>query len=293
MQALAAAFALLPPGLALIPLGFAVGTAVTALVGLVARPRRRTLDGAHWTERARTTYAWGTAMGTAAGMSTSMLAAFVAIRVESNVLSTPVLVTLTGVATLLGGLLAASLCDASRRRERGSPVRRTFGWIALWLLIAPQMLVLVGLACFVDATGTPGNLAVAAAGVVLYALLAAGAGLELARVAGALEPAPPRLEAAIERAGARSGIRPRASFEIALPVTNAFAVPILRWVLFTRSCVELLDDGQLEALACHELAHLGEPVRVQVARVAGSLALLPLGFAPALMGAFGLPIAPA
>ncbi|RIL05696.1 MAG: hypothetical protein DCC71_09355 [Proteobacteria bacterium] len=296
MSELDAVSALLPvwarvPGVPFVPVAFAIGAFVTAAASRAALPRVRGLAQAHWTERARASHParW---VGGAASLSVAMSIATLAALRAGPLAPVPAwgLALAAGLAAYAGGMLVVARLERRVGLAHGSPFVFALQRLAMLAVLFPQIAVLVALLVSVGAPFDARDLVAGCGGIALYALLSITGGLPLAAACGALRPASPRLAAAVARAAARTGVAPRAVCEIALPIANAFALPLAGALVFTRRCVDALGDAELEAIACHELGHLGEPRRVQVVRVLGSLALLPLGFSTALIGVLGVPL---
>jgi Zn-dependent protease with chaperone function len=66
-------------------------------------------------------------------------------------------------------------------------------------------------------------------------------------------------------------VKARTLLEVDLLMANAFALPAAGMLLFTPEAVRTLEDGQLAAVARHELGHLSEPRRVVAARMGGAV----------------------
>jgi Zn-dependent protease with chaperone function len=109
-------------------------------------------------------------------------------------------------------------------------------------------------------------------GLVLMGLFACGGGLSLARAVGLARLIDERLRLIVERAAARTGMQPRGCYRIASTLTNAIVFPLSKRLVFTEALTTVLNENELEAVCAHEMAHLQEPLLVDLAR----LALLPL-----------------
>ncbi len=296
MAELDAVRALLPlwarlPGLLLLPASFALGFVVTALAARLALPRMRRLAGAHWTERARAALParW---VATVASFSVAASLATLAFFRAGPLLPVPagVLAIGAGVSGYLGAMFAAAHIESQVGLGSRSRSRLALGRLGMLVVVYPHLLVLVVISCVVDGKLGVKDLVAASLGVSAYAVLSIWGGLPFARAFGAVHPASPKLRGAVDRAIGKTRIRPKALFEIDLPITNAFVLPLPNWLFFTRRCVAGLSEAELECVACHELGHVSEPTAVKLLRTGASFALLPLGFAPAFVGAFGVPI---
>jgi Zn-dependent protease with chaperone function len=154
-------------------------------------------------------------------------------------------------------------------------------------LIAPGVIPLALMLSLVRPEWNTASVAGALIGVAGCVASGIWAGVPLLQLLGAAKPASERLRAAVERAAHSAGIAPARVLEIELSTANAFALPIPKWLVFTRRAVSGLSDSELEALAAHELGHLAEPRSVVFARALGALALVPLGFARVFIEEFG------
>ncbi len=97
-----------------------------------------------------------------------------------------------------------------------------------------------------------------------------------------------RLRGTMERASQKAGIHPKWVGILPLPLANAFAQPIHRQVVFTSGALEAMDDGEIEAIALHELGHLDQARSFQQARTIGTVLLLMLGGSRPVFAEFGL-----
>ena len=294
MAELDAVRALLPlwariPGLLFVPVAFVIGFAVTALAARVALPRMTRLAGAHWTERARAAQPARWAGAVASFSVTASLASLAFYRAGPLLLVPGWALALgAGVSAYLGATLAIARLESQLGLSTRPRSRFVLGRLAVLWVLYPQLLAVIAISCVVGGSFGAKNLVAASLGVAAYSLLAIWGGLPLARAFGAVHPASPKLRDAVDRAVAKTGITAQALYEIDLPLTNAFALPLPRWLVFTRRCVAALGEAELESIACHELGHVSEPTSVKLVRAGGSFALLPLGFAPAFVAAFGL-----
>ncbi|MDH3200804.1 MAG: M48 family metallopeptidase [Myxococcales bacterium] len=97
-----------------------------------------------------------------------------------------------------------------------------------------------------------------------------------------------RLRGIMERASQKAGIHPKWVGILPLPLANAFAQPIHRQVVFTSGALEAMDDGEIEAIALHELGHLDQARSFEQARTIGTVLLLTLGGSRPVFAELGL-----
>ena len=275
-------------GLWSLPAGFAIGWLTTTVATWVALPRARRWREAHWTERARLTLPARSAASLVPILAAGVMASIVSMHLGPlAVLPGWATGALAAAAAYLGGAWAAARVVRRTAGERRGALGHAAAELSSLLILAPTLLGLGAMLALVRGEWSVSTLVGMALGVIGIGVGSVWAGAPLARVLGLLHPASERTRRAVARAAARTGVIPRAVFEVGLPVANAAALPIPGWLVFTRPCVEVLDDEELEAIACHELGHVSEPRGVKVVRVAGALGVLPVGFAVALAQAFG------
>jgi hypothetical protein len=185
---------------------------------------------------------------------------------------------LVGLAVALPALVATSVVRLQVERavtERPVTMAAMLrGWVALWAVLFPHALAAgVGVAFTTDRLDARSWAALAGTAVgVLVAF--AGGGVAVARLLGVARPASVRLRSAVDAASAATGVRARAVLELDLLAANAFALPAAGLLLFTPAGLAALDDGQLAAIARHELGHVSEPRRVVAARAAGAVVVV-------------------
>jgi Zn-dependent protease with chaperone function len=143
--------------------------------------------------------------------------------------------------------------------------------VALFAAIAPSRY---------DASGWVWAMSLVASLVFVYA----GGAAWLARGAGLLKPARSSLRLVVEAAvrSVDSSVSAAKVYEMQFAGSNAMALPLLRWVVFTSAAVERLERRALGAILAHELAHLDEPLTIKLLRVGmGAAMALPIAFVPA------------
>lgn len=281
-DALDALRATLPPWFGLAPLGLVplafvaawLGAFLGVSVGLL--PLRGVPRDAHWTERARR--AWparviasgsplllGICLGALAGVGTGPLSSVPA----------PVLGGLVGCAGFAGAWTQLRRTDRLARGSARALGSVLGGQLFVFLTMIPHVLVVLVAAAVMPADPL-GAMVGSAIVLALLILVALGYGLRLAVVAGLARPADERLARVVEACSARVGVRPRRTWIVRWPMVNALAFPRSGELAFTEDAVASLDDAELDAIAAHELGHLGEPAPVVLARSLGIVALFPI-----------------
>ncbi len=111
------------------------------------------------------------------------------------------------------------------------------------------------------------HLAVVVVGVLAIAAYRLGGVFALLRWTGLQRPAPDRLLAVVDEIARRMDIRPRSVEVAALAQANAYALPMTGRLIVMDPALAVLDDDELAVTCAHELAHLGEPRWVAIARL--------------------------
>jgi Zn-dependent protease with chaperone function len=267
----------------------------TWLAAAAARwPLRRSLQ-AHWTERAR--MAWpsrriGLAVSALAGGFS--MAPFLLLRSEHPLLPKFVLIVLAVSAAILGTITSTI---ANERRVNPAYVntpRATRGaWIFRVAILGPILLIVIAATVLlpdqVDATA-----------MIILALVVIGTGSYLAwgwvalmRWLGVFRPASERLDTIVSRLAEEAGVAVRGTEQVALPMANAFALPLDGKLAMTDAALSALDDDEVRVICAHELAHLAEPRRFLFVRllrgfVLGLFLALVMAAGRPLTGAYGL-----
>lgn len=252
---------------------------------LALRGYRKLAPGAPWVERARWSFPARSVVLQNFLLAPLALGGAVALRVAPGLGLAPVVWGM--LAGLAAGLGASRVLNRLEWRLAGGG-RPGRGVTVRGLLVTPVLAtVWLMLGLVPHRWGWP------AAGVI-----ALGAGLMTAHAAGGLavvlrwlgraHPASPRLAAAVDRAAASMGVRPRAVWELDSPNANALVWPSWGLVVFTRPALEVLDDDGLAAVAAHELGHLSESPAVFLSRLAGPYLVVASVAGIPLAGSYGL-----
>jgi len=188
-------------------------------------------------------------------------------------------------------LLASIVADHAIAPLINDPLRtwaRSFKHLAGAFLLSPGLLIIV-----ITWVAMPNDLELRAfvtaslgfAALVVISLIGT---LPLLCRLGLAAPASPRLRAAVAQATQATGITASGVFEIDAPAANAFALLFPQQLVFTLRAAEMLDHEKLVAVACHELAHLAEPLKVRWIRLAQVLVIYPLVFSSIAYERFGI-----
>ncbi|HEX2671210.1 MAG TPA: M48 family metalloprotease, partial [Polyangiaceae bacterium] len=284
------------PGLTLsLGLGmFVVGNELVWRMAVRAIGRAKTQ---HWSERARSFFAWRSVVtGWHVSMVVGICLVDQALALHDTIGST---LRLALVASVLSVLLAAPRSSHWSARITGiQRPRSTWRAAAAFHCVYLSSLWIVMFFCVAVPTRYDAR-GVAWALLLVLALLGngLGVGVRLLAVVGLLTPARGQVVEAVAMARRdlpSPGPEVRV-FEVELNNANALAYPAAQIVVFSAAAVDGLTPAQLTAIAGHELAHLDESRALRMQRAAWGLSYaLPLLFipllprAPAIGFAFGV-----
>jgi len=247
---------------------------VCAVLYLLARRAARRHADAPWPERARALWPYRRGLGTAA-QALALVGGYMPFRWPPPA-SPPWLGVLLAV---LAGYLGGTFWRVRLERSLIDPDLTLRGWLrgalASWCCRWPHLAVALVLALVMPATPGPAA-AVFAGGIVLLVVAACGGGFLVGRAVGLFPPAPAAVDGVAREVARGHGVALRGVHAVELPMANAFALPVLQRILFTRRAIRLLDEKGVAAIARHEVAHLQEPRRMRYLRLAGLVALLPV-----------------
>jgi Zn-dependent protease with chaperone function len=293
MNPLEEARALLPAWVPLvnlgwIPLAFFMSLIATWLGTAIALWPLRRYRGDSWVERARRFYP-GRLVSIFCFAAFPIPMGYMAFLFASPIgyVSAEILGLLTGLAAYAGYLVIHIRME---RRWRPMPLGWGYwlrGILVNWLVFLPTIAVLVGVAVLLPATLNVEAMVILALGAILFGFFMVGGGLYIARRVGLVRPASERLQAIVDRAAVRAGVAPRATYELRVPVINAWAFPLVRRLAFTEPTLLALNDEELTAICAHELGHLTEPRGVTMIRVLSAMLIFPLAAARPVIGSFG------
>lgn len=114
-------------------------------------------------------------------------------------------------------------------------------------------------------------------------------GLLVARWIGLARPPSEELKRIVETTAQRMGVWPRATYIIRWKAANAIAFPNTKRIAFTDTLLNHLNEHELIPICAHELAHLTEPGRIRLLRIAGTFIWLPFVCIAPIVGTFGHP----
>jgi Zn-dependent protease with chaperone function len=247
------------------------------------------ISSASWTERARASYP------ARITKSSLLWSCFSFTTVFLNDHHNPLLhISLSGVVALCfpSAVLAGVVVDRIIARRLGDPIFPRARWsrqFATSWLLNPWWLIVGALFLTMPTALSVSAIVIAAIGFMALLSINLFGMLPLLRRIGLAWPASPRLAAAATEASGKMDLTPSAIYEIDIASANAFALPVPQQVVFTRRALEVLDHEQLVAVCCHEIAHIAEPLRVKMIRIASSLLIFPLGLSNLVFGRFGVP----
>ena len=258
---------------------------VTWLAMAVALRRWRRAGGEHWTERAR--LAWP-------GRRLAALTPFIVPipLLFAFLFPTPLLLvfgrepkyadllpsTVANLLFLAVGLVGVLQARFGWERQVNPALALTpRPWRAAWISGAVLFALWVWLAFSLLSgplkLGSALELAVMAGFILALLAYQTWGWMAVMRCLGIIRPASNRWRVIVAAVGERMAVRPKAVEEIALPMANAFAFVFHRGIGVTDAALAVLGDDELSAVAAHELAHLGEPRRVRLARSLPGLVL--------------------
>ena len=243
-------------------------------------PSIRSVEGLHWTDRARVASEARQIVGLATLMPmVALTVAAIALTVEHVPAA-----LFAWLASWSAGLQARTFLERRMRRGSGLPLSPMRAWATWLLVLTPHVWITFGLALLAPRALFPSSFALLAAAVGVTVLVALGAPLRLATAVGLVQRAGPRLCAAIALAKAAS-VRPAPSaVELPLGAANAFAFTNIGVIAVTQTALHVLDDAGLQTIVAHEMGHLDEPRNVGVVRWLSLLALTPIVLVVPLIG---------
>lgn len=285
MDAVEAVRPLLPDWAGLLPIALwapaacVIGWSTAALARRVAiGPYRQLEPGSPWVARARHAYPARAATGLAIFLAVGVLGVLSAFRAGGSLSLLPpgALAGVVCACAYLGGATVA----ARLSREIGLGARRVRERarddLVMSLLLAPHLLLVLGLAPAIRAPLDLRDALLLAAAALLLGCVAWGGALRVLGWLRLTQPAPERLRRAVRVASQALGAFEPPVEVVRWSAANAFAYPVSGRLAFSSRCLDVLDDDELCAVAAHEIGHLGEPLAVRAARAAMLLAMLPL-----------------
>jgi Zn-dependent protease with chaperone function len=233
----------------------------------------RRAQSAHWSERARLLWPVRKGAGTNVFLLPFFLGAvqFAADREFSANCVTAAFAGFFG--TLLGTYpLDRQILSGLTFRAWGRLVIITWSfrvvWFGIWIAGVLAMPEVMGWRTF----AIPGIL------IVFIFILNRGLWRKILALTGLLRPPTERLRAIVTAASERMRVPVRGLWLWDVPIANALALPITGELIFTTGLMEACNDEEVSGICAHELTHLAEPKKIVFARMAGSMAALPILF---------------
>jgi Zn-dependent protease with chaperone function len=238
-----------------------------------------------WVERARLVYP-GTLVSQHCLVLFPAMFGAMAVAVHGPFTKIPlsILVLLSAAAAFAGAALVAWQVQRRVRLPGLSFGQWLRGYVAYCLIFLPHLLVVILCAVLFPLNVTPEVIWILIGITGLFAFLAWGGGLDVARLFELARPASDRLRAIVASASKRAGIEPPPTYELTMNHANVLAFVVCRRLAFTSPAMELLSDGHLEAVCSHELGHLREPPIVKTTRFLAVFLYLPIAAAKPLIG---------
>lgn len=257
--------------MALFLIAFAGGAALTWLCETLELIPWRRAQTAHWAERARVIHP---------------------ARVASvmNEWAIPALAVVAGLhvgqrhhwLTLAAGAYAGWLAGGLPMCRALVPDLTARVWLRLLAVHLISRVLVAGVfiaaAWWMPAQWSLAAAVIGASYLILQLALVFGLGLRLLRAARILVPASPRLQRIVDETAASAGVVVRATWELRLPLANAYASTPTGEVIVSSALLQSAPDDELRAVCRHEIAHLTESRWIILSRIIGTLVLMPLIF---------------
>jgi len=191
-----------------------------------------------------------------------------------------------GIASFLGALLGCYPLD----REIFPQLNFKNWWhqvIAGWGIRFGIWVALIAACVLMPENFGSKMLLVAGSYLVLHFAIQWGLFLKYLRWVKFLKPAEDRLQQIVNVTAMRMNVTVRATWQLAGPLANAFALPTTHELVFSNRLLEICTDEEISAICAHELAHLQESKAVLAGRLIGSLMFFPLIFITPSIHQFG------
>jgi Zn-dependent protease with chaperone function len=294
MTGLEAARELLPasvfwgPVLVYVPAAFVVSLLSAELGAVIAlRPLRQARDTT-WAERARLAFPARFTARTnnilVPGLHGGV--AFVVSQALSG-LPAELFAFLMVLASFAGTVIVSFRVERCIRQGQYTLGQHVRAVSVLWLLFRGPALVLIALLLLMPATFNARAWLLLTGGAAAILLFGVGGGFYIVRLLGLVKPASARLQSIVSRTADSMGIPVRGVHELAFPVANAIAFPILGQLAFTPKLLGALDDEEIAAVTAHELAHLSESPFTLLCRLLPAFLIVPVAAVRPLVNEFG------
>jgi len=260
---------------------------VTWLGALVIASPIKPPDRAHWTERARSAFPlWSFTAFTPVVLGFLFIVMVpVVLQIDDAPQASWVAGT-TALAAFIMSMLASTGTEARVRGREVSLLDTVKGWLITVLLFLPSLAVFGAMIPFLPSRLNWHAAIVMAVAVLVILILRYGGDLFVLRTFGLLREPPAALREMVARLAADAGVQCRC-YVVEWKSANAVAFTSTNVVAFSTSMLEIMDEKELAAVASHEIAHLCEPRRAQLARFFGSFLFLPVFAAGPIIGTFG------
>lgn len=213
---------------------------------------------AHWTERARRLAiryrVWGVS---------GMLVMICSLVIGSHVVGPLQVISAKGMVLTLGAVLLVQFIwlywrFAIRHQLPHNSLGRHFRlWAVNLMVLYSYLPVAVVMAIMIPSKGS--NMAIGlTVGLTLIFFGSYIFRLSMFRALGFVQAAPERLREVVRRAAEKAGHQPKQVYLIDTRWANAYAYPLQNELMFSSKALQVLDDGELEAVASHEIGHLKE-----------------------------------
>jgi Zn-dependent protease with chaperone function len=140
-------------------------------------------------------------------------------------------------------------------------------WIFNLSIIGPFMALVFAGVGFMGEDWNAQSIGIMAGSVLAVGLYLGWGWVRLMRWCGIIRPASERLSAVAQRVAQSTDVRPVAVQQVGLPMANAFAFFTMKSIGVSDATLSVLGDDELATVCAHELAHLGEPRSVLLARL--------------------------
>jgi Zn-dependent protease with chaperone function len=191
------------------------------------------------------------------------------------------------LASYAGAAIVSFRVERCIRQGRYSFGQHLRAVSVLWLLFRGPALVLLALLLFMPATFTAHAWLLLTGGAAAILPFAVGGGFYIVWLLGLVKPASARLQGIASRTAGSMRVPVRGVHELAFPLANAGALPLLGRLAYTPALLAALDDDEIAAVTAHELAHLSESPLTLLGRLLPIFLIVPVTAVRPLFNDFG------